>query len=190
MKYHILFPIKKLRELKRLSERALAEAADLSRGCIRNIKAGTGNSTVESLSAAAQALGKEVEIIVSDPISISDFSTVATAYKVERDGFESWKIHFMDLVDAFNRTLDVRLVIMPPPKSFDKKLAALMASLVRYLCEQVEISAPKWSVKRYYLPNPWFVSGVESLKASAILESPTPFRNNNIFVLNNFAARA
>jgi hypothetical protein len=40
------------------------------------------------------------------------------------------------------------------------------------------------------LSEPWFVSGMENLKASALLESPLPFRRNNVFVLGNFLSRA
>jgi hypothetical protein len=40
------------------------------------------------------------------------------------------------------------------------------------------------------LPRPWFVAGVENLKATALVESPLPFRRNNVFVLGNFLSRA
>jgi hypothetical protein len=41
-----------------------------------------------------------------------------------------------------------------------------------------------------FLPDPWFVAGIENLKASALVESPVQFRRNNIFVLGNFLSRA
>jgi hypothetical protein len=37
---------------------------------------------------------------------------------------------------------------------------------------------------------PWFVSEVNSLYAMALFDSPLAFRNNNIFVLENFLNRA
>jgi hypothetical protein len=37
--------------------------------------------------------------------------------------------------------------------------------------------------------DPWFVSGMESLKAIALVESPLPFRLRKIFVLENFLSR-
>ena len=40
------------------------------------------------------------------------------------------------------------------------------------------------------LATPWFVAGVENLKALALVESPTHFRKRNIFVLGNFLSRA
>ena len=37
---------------------------------------------------------------------------------------------------------------------------------------------------------PWFVSGMENLKAIALAESPLRFRIRKIFVLSNFLSRA
>ena len=50
--------------------------------------------------------------------------------------------------------------------------------------------APPWTSGVGPLDRPWFVSGYESLKASALAESPAPFRSRNVFVLANFLERA
>jgi len=55
---------------------------------------------------------------------------------------------------------------------------------------ELGVESPPWAMRSYYLPEPWFVSEVESLKAMAIQESPLFFRRNNIFVLDNFLSRA
>jgi hypothetical protein len=39
------------------------------------------------------------------------------------------------------------------------------------------------------LEEPWFVTGIENLKAMAIVESPVFFRRRLIFVLENFLSR-
>ena len=49
---------------------------------------------------------------------------------------------------------------------------------------------PQWTAAVGCLDRPWFVSGFESLKASALVESPVPFRSRNVFVLANFLERA
>ena len=54
----------------------------------------------------------------------------------------------------------------------------------------MKISPPKWAQSMTALNKPWFVSGMESLKASALLESPLGFRAKNIFVHENFLERA
>jgi hypothetical protein len=110
--------------------------------------------------------------------------------KIERDGFATWKIQLMDFVDEFRRTLDTRLILLPPPSSLDKRLKALLASTVTQLCLETGIPSPGWARKSYFLPKPWFLSEMNSLKASAIIESPIAFRRNNLFVQRNFLQRA
>jgi len=64
-----------------------------------------------------------------------------------------------------------------------------MASIVEYLCKELSIPAPAWALDYPSLPNPWFVAGVENLKAIALVESPVVFRKRKIFVLSNFLTR-
>lgn len=145
--------------------------------------------TVGSIGLLAQVFERQVEVLVSAGDVFSEYSTVATALKIERDGIDSWKIHIFDLVDEFRRTVDGRLIILPPPHNFDRRISALLASTVRTLCEELGVSAPRWATLRYFIPTPWFPADSNSLKASAILESPLYFRANNIFVLSNFLSR-
>lgn len=96
----------------------------------------------------------------------------------------------MNLVDEFRRTLDPRLLLLPPVRDLALELKALLASIVMSLCGEAGMNVPGWARKRHPLPTPWFVAEVESLKAMALVESPLPFRRNNIFVLDNFLQRA
>ena len=183
-------PFVALRKARNLSERALALAVKLSRGAVRQLSGfGDGNLTLRSINEMAEFFSTDVEVILTQKNIFSEFSTVAVAYKIERDGFDSWKIHFFDFIDEYRRTLDSRLIVLPPHEGFDQRLTALLAAIVRDLTEQIEITTPSWAAKRLYLATPWFVSEMQSLKASAILESPLPYRANNIFVHDNFLSR-
>jgi hypothetical protein len=101
-----------------------------------------------------------------------------------------WKIHFFNLVDDYNRTKDISLFLDEPDAASDERLKALISSIVCTLCENDNIKPPAWAFKCQWLKKPWFVSGIEDLKAMAILESPIYFRRNNIWVLENFLSRA
>jgi hypothetical protein len=184
-------PFTHLHKLHQLSERGLAQAAMLSRGAVRQLlyPARKGNVTMSSIEHLAQAFDRDVEVVVGGSDIFSEYSSVATALKIERDSFDSWKTHLFNFVDEFRRTMDGRLVILPPPSCCDRRITALLASTVRALCEELDISTPRWATLRYFIPTPWFVSGMNSLKASALLESPIHFRANNIFVLSNFLSR-
>jgi hypothetical protein len=144
-----------------------------------------------TLRAAAQSLDREITVLLAPQMDTSsECSTVAASLNVIRDGAGSWKVHYMNLVDEFRRTLDPRLLLLPPVRDLALELRALLASIVVSLCDEAGMNVPGWARKRHQLPAPWFVAEVESLKAMALVESPLPFRRNNIFVLDNFLQRA
>ena len=180
----------KQRKAMKLSERHVATMVGLARETVRLCERALRQSKIENIATLAQLFDRQVLVAVvpNDP-AVSDLSTVAVSLAVRHDGFESWKIHFMDLVDEFRRSSDVRLVLLPPVRGTDERLYALLAATVNELCIEAAISTPEWARREYYLAQPWFVSGMESLKASALLESPLAFRRNNIFVHDNFLKR-
>ena len=188
---HFYLPFPHLRRRYRLSERELAERAKLSRSAVRGLtNPAEGNVTVGSVDKLAACFERDIEVVLSSKELFSEYSTVAIAYKIERDGFDSWKTHLFDFVDEFRRTADARLALLPPPSSSEQRIVALLSSVVRALCDEFGMSSPVWATRRHFLASPWFVSGMDSLKASAILEAPLAFRANNIFVHENFLARA
>jgi hypothetical protein len=170
-----------------LSETKAAELAQISRSTWR--KLGEESIEVRSLVRAASVLGLEVAIMMIREPCDAEQSAIAAGYKVLRDGESSWRVHFMDVVDAFRRTCDPRLLLLAPPAALPIRLYALLASITCTLAMEANIDAPGWASRRYPLAMPWFPSETESLKASAILESPLRFRRNGIFVLANFLER-
>lgn len=190
MTYQLAFSIGTIAKRQHLSERALATNAKVSRTCLRHIAANLITCSVQSIIKVAQALGLQISVIAHPREILPDYSTIAVSYKILRDGVDSWKIHIFDLVDEFRRTLDPRLLLLPPSHELDLRIKGLLAGVVGELCNENELPIPDWAKQHYYLESPWFLSGVESLKASAILESPLSFRRNNIFVHENFLERA
>lgn len=106
------------------------------------------------------------------------------------DGFDSWKTHLFDFVDAFRSTRDEALVREGPVADLDARLQALCASVTEALCREVGMRPPAWCAGIPPLASPWFVAGIENLKAAALVESPAWFRARGIFVLGNFLSRA
>lgn len=66
---------------------------------------------------------------------------------------------------------------------------ALLASTAEALCRELNLKAPTWLAEVPACPIPWFVAGMENLKAIALAESPLPFRVRKIFVTANFLSR-
>jgi len=98
-------------------------------------------------------------------------------------------LHLMEFVDDFRRTKDLRALLEPFVLS-EERLDALAAATAEELCLEAGLQPPEWLETVPACRNPWFVSGLESLKAIAVVESPLPFRLRKVFVLGNFLARA
>ena len=101
---------------------------------------------------------------------------------------QNWPIYLMDFVDDFRYYKDVS-AIETPFKLTSEKWDALLASTAQYLCDELNIKPTEWLFSVPACSNPWFVSGIENLKAIALVESPIHFRIRKIFVLENFLSR-
>lgn len=101
---------------------------------------------------------------------------------------QHWVIHLMDFVDDFRFWKDLRAIETPFEYSHER-FDALLASTAEYLCKELGLQSPSWLATIPAVRVPWFVSGLESLKAIAFVESPLPFRLRKIFVLENFLHR-
>ncbi|OIO07556.1 MAG: hypothetical protein AUJ52_10115 [Elusimicrobia bacterium CG1_02_63_36] len=156
---------------------------------LRGLILGTGNPTLKVMEKLANYFDCKLRISFEPKTDCpTEMSTAAVSMRVAAG--ESWKIAFFDLVDAFRKNQDYRLVMLRPTKKLDPRLKALLASIVCELCKETKLTPPPWAMQVQFQENPWFVSGMESLKASALQESPLSFRKNNIFVLKNFLNRA
>ena len=104
----------------------------------------------------------------------------------EMDGH--WEVPFRQFVDDFRRERDLSAIAAPSPGG-NPKVDALMASTIEYLCHEQGLLNPVWTWDVPALEQPWFISGLESLKAISIVESPVQFRRRLIFVLKNVLER-
>ncbi|MDM8521626.1 hypothetical protein QUF64_16395 [Anaerolineales bacterium HSG6] len=102
---------------------------------------------------------------------------------------DHWRIHLMNFVDDFRYYRAESALTKPFPLT-NPQMDALLASTVEYLCHELELAAPQWVREIPASPEPWFVSGMESLKAITLVETPVWFRMRKVFVLANFLSRA
>jgi DNA-binding XRE family transcriptional regulator len=101
-----------------------------------------------------------------------------------------WTYALFDFVDAFRRTRNFALLATPPESELETRLQVLLAAVVEQLSQESGLTPPLWLDATPVLPEPWFVAGIENLKAMALIESPLAFRKRGIFVLSNFLDRA
>ena len=130
--------------------------------------------------------------MVGDLFLLHPDSIRAAGLRMLGDGHEvgSWTTPLFDFVDAFRRRPSPELLAEPPVDLHSDRLNALVAGTVEALCVEAELPAPAWCQAVPPLSEPWFVAGVENLKASALAEAAVPFRKRNVFVLGNFLHRA
>lgn len=171
----------------------MAELAHVSFRSVQLIEAGGHDPQISSLEKIARALGYPSGIIENCIQKIFQLPVDSAALASERlvlEGEEHWKIALFEFVDAFRTVQEKHSYIetpLAPGLSF--KMKALFASTVETLCYDANLPAPEWCQGIEGLPEPWFVSGVENLKAMALVESSVHFRKRNIFVLENFLER-
>ncbi len=99
-----------------------------------------------------------------------------------------WCIHLMDFVDDFRYYKDARAIAEPFALT-DQKMDALLASTAESICDELGIMVPAWLDSVPACAEPFFVNGLENLKAFCLVESPLRFRIRKIFVLENFLFR-
>ncbi len=184
--------LKLARERKKLSQRFLAEKASISFKGLQLMEKQGHDAKLSSLQKVASALDLPaggISRIVHDFFSLDPDSIKAASLRILEDGFDSWPLHLMNFVDAFRKSMDPGLVRSAPSDALDLRLSAILTSTVESLCTELRRSIPEWCAGIGPLKEPWFVSGIENLKASALVESPAYFRKRNIFVISNFLDR-
>jgi transcriptional regulator with XRE-family HTH domain len=185
--------IREARQRRGLSQRALAKRARVSFRCVQQMESPHHNWSRESLERVARALSVSkggLRYHLDYPFRMRADSVEEVSLRVCEAGFDSWKIHFFNFVDRFRATTDQELVARQPVPELDPRLRALFASAVEALCDEKGLAVPAWCWGIGALPEPWFVAGIENLKAAALVESPARFRARNTFVLENFLSRA
>lgn len=184
--------LKVLREVKGISQRRLALLAKLSYKSLQLIESGGHDPKISTLQQIANGLGYPPHIVeerVATLFELPPDSIAVISARIAEEGENSWKIWLFNFVDAFRVAKKEEYVRTPPVEKTPQKVKALLASTAEMLCEELQIEKPLWCEAIPALDIPWFVAGVENLKAMGLVESPAHFRKRNIFVLNNFLER-
>ncbi len=111
-----------------------------------------------------------------------------TKQEMEREP-DWWKIPLLNFVDDFRYHKDPA-AIAEPFELGDERKDAVLASVIETLCDELGLAIPEWLSKVPACKDPYFMSGVESLKAISLVETPVRFRIRKVFVLKNALNRA
>ncbi len=110
-------------------------------------------------------------------------TAVETKQEMERDQ-KWWKIPLLNFVDDFRYHKNPAAIAEPFDLN-DERKDAVLASVIETLCDELGIPIPNWLKNVPACREPYFMSGMENLKAIALVETPVRFRLRKIFVLEN-----
>jgi hypothetical protein len=99
-----------------------------------------------------------------------------------------WKVALMDFVDDVRFNKDPAAIERPFARC-DEQRDAVFAAVIESLCDELSLPIPSWLRDVPSSCEPFFVAGLENLKATALVESPLRFRMRNVFVMENFLSR-
>jgi hypothetical protein len=92
-------------------------------------------------------------------------------------------------VEQFDKASEIerpRMVAEAPAPTGDNHYDAMLAALAEYSCVHHGIQPPHWvDDPDRFLEVWWFVSGVKSLHANAIVHSPVSFKRRGVFITEN-----
>ena len=76
-----------------------------------------------------------------------------------------------------------RMVATQPESTGSPRLDAMLAATIEYSCATHRVVAPGWvNEPEYFLDKFWFVSGMTSLEADALANSPISYTLRSIFL--------
>ncbi len=105
---------------------------------------------------------------------------------------DNYQLHINAFVDEFrDASADHRVAMIAVGPERSGKMEGLIAAIVSALCREVGMDPPEWVVW-VHSPEPFFAFPARgfALRLRLMLESPPPFRTRNVFVPENYLARA
>lgn len=118
--------------------------------------------------------------------------TVTELLRIAHDDRANFQLHLNEFVDGFRSApARERPAMIADGPSQPGRFEGLIAAVVSALCRETATTPPDW-VTHVHSPEPFFVFPARgfALRLRLMLESPPPFRSRNVFVPENYLARA
>jgi len=180
--------------MKKLTQRALADLADVPQPTIAEIESGRREPSLTLLSRIVEATGQAVEIRL---VPLDRYSALATTRRIaERldpsapgNGSESTREDgalraVLDFRDALRRAEDsecAHLVGLPPIPTGFTRWDAFLAAVVEDECASRHVAPPRWTSDRRRFAKPfWFLSKNPALHDWELETAPAAFIRHGV----------
>lgn len=101
----------------------------------------------------------------------------------DEDSGRRLAFRFVEQFDKADEADRRRMVEVAPLPTGDRRYDALLASLAEYCCVRHDMAPPAWvDDPSRFLEEWWFVSGIRSLHANAVVHSPISFKRRGVFI--------
>jgi hypothetical protein len=93
---------------------------------------------------------------------------------------------FVEVFDSSTLADRQALVAERPDTTGDARFDAMLAAIAEHLCTKASIPLPDWADEpSRFLDIWWFVSGLRSLHAEALVHSPISFARRGVFITSD-----
>jgi transcriptional regulator with XRE-family HTH domain len=178
--------LRRARAAAGLTQTRLAELAGTTQSAIAAYEAGTREPTVPVLARMVAAAGARLEIDVAPDPSYYRLAGLARdiAATDAADAARRLRLVFEFLRGAQEDGHPlVLLVAAEPPSTGDVRFDALLAAIAEDLCVHAGEAPPSWvhDASRF-LDRAWWVSGLPSARAAALVHAPASFRRRGVML--------
>ena len=110
---------------------------------------------------------------------------------------DAWRFGLCQLIDDYETArrhegapAAAGLFEHPPESSGDGRFDAALAALAEHLARRDSWAPPLWAFEHQRYAQPWwFVAGLSSLRATALVQSPLAFRKRGVFICDGALTR-
>lgn len=116
---------------------------------------------------------------------IQDVASEVRRCLTENDTSSAFRVvaRFLEHYDKADWPTRERMVTPRPDFTGSERYDAMLAGIVEYACATHRVLAPAWvNEPEYFLDEFWFVSGMKSLHADALVHSPISFKRRGVFL--------
>jgi hypothetical protein len=118
-------------------------------------------------------------------ISVRELAEEIAACLAKGDSSAATRLafRFIERYDRSDWETRVLITAEPPQTTGSDRYDALVAGMVEFACASHGVVAPSWvNNESFFLSEWWFVSGVSSLHADALVHSPISLARRGVFV--------